>query len=359
MARLVRPLLTRRLEPLEFGPHEQLAETGLETHGQAGHPHDRRRSAGAARGRAGPAGPVRVGLSRGGRRQRRVRPRRRASPQAAGHARRPVPRRPADAGHDRHRVPRGRRGHPPRREAGPAHGLRGHRGRHRGDQHHPPRPLPPQALGSARGAAVPGPRGPAVGLAGRLPSRRSRGSASSATRWSARGHAIKDYLARNQLPYRWLDIETDPEAIALAASAGVDAVHEPLVVLADGSHLVGPSNAEIAERVGLRTHAALPYYDLVIAGGGPAGLAAAVYGASEGLKTLLIEREAPGGQAGTTSRIENYLGFPAGPDRRRPCAPGAGPGDAPRRGGADAAGAWPASRSTTGTRSSRWPTGPR
>ena len=130
--------------------------------------------------------------------------------------------------------------------------------------------------------------------------------------WSARGHAIKDYLARNQLPYRWLDIETDPEAIALAASAGVDAVHDPLVVLADGSHLVGPSNAEIAERVGLRQHAALPYYDLVIAGGGPAGLAAAVYGASEGLKTLLVEREAPGGQAGTTSRIENYLGFPAG-----------------------------------------------
>jgi thioredoxin reductase (NADPH) len=130
--------------------------------------------------------------------------------------------------------------------------------------------------------------------------------------WSARGHAIKDYLARNQLPYRWLDIETDPEAMALAASAGVDAVHDPLVVLADGSHLVGPSNAEIAERVGLRQHAALPYYDLVIAGGGPAGLAAAVYGASEGLKTLLVEREAPGGQAGTTSRIENYLGFPAG-----------------------------------------------
>ncbi len=130
--------------------------------------------------------------------------------------------------------------------------------------------------------------------------------------WSARGHAIKDYLARNQLPYRWLDIETDPEAIALAASAGVDAVIEPLVVLADGSHLVGPSNAEIAERVGLRQRAALPYYDLVIAGGGPAGLAAAVYGASEGLSTLLVEREAPGGQAGTTSRIENYLGFPAG-----------------------------------------------
>ena len=84
------------------------------------------------------------------------------------------------------------------------------------------------------------------------------------------------------------------------------------MVFGDGTHLVGPSNAEIAARVGLRTHAALPYYDLVIVGGGPAGLAAAVYGASEGLKTLMVEREAPGGQAGTTSRIDNYLGFPAG-----------------------------------------------
>ena len=131
-------------------------------------------------------------------------------------------------------------------------------------------------------------------------------------RFSARAHEVKDYLARNQLPYRWLDIETDPEAAGLAASAGVDAVAAPLVVLADGATLVNPTNAEIAERVGLRTHAALPYYDLMIVGGGPAGLAAAVYGASEGLKTLLVEREAPGGQAGTTSRIENYLGFPSG-----------------------------------------------
>jgi thioredoxin reductase (NADPH) len=131
-------------------------------------------------------------------------------------------------------------------------------------------------------------------------------------RWSARAHAVKDYLARNQLPYRWLDIETDPEAMSLADTAGIDATVDPLVVLPDGTVLAGPTNAEIAERVGLRTRAALPYYDLVIVGGGPAGLAAAVYGASEGLKTLLVEREAPGGQAGTTSRIENYLGFPAG-----------------------------------------------
>ena len=131
-------------------------------------------------------------------------------------------------------------------------------------------------------------------------------------RWSARAHEIKDYLARNQIPYRWLDVETDAEASVLAASAGVDPAGEPLVVFGDGTHLVGPTNADIAARVGMRTHAALPFYDLVIVGGGPSGLAAAVYGASEGLKTLMIEREAPGGQAGTTSRIDNYLGFPAG-----------------------------------------------
>jgi thioredoxin reductase (NADPH) len=131
-------------------------------------------------------------------------------------------------------------------------------------------------------------------------------------RWSARAHEIKDYLARNQIPYRWLDVETEAEASELATSAGVDAAGQLLVVFADGTHLVAPTNADIAGRVGLRTRAALPFYDLVIVGGGPSGLAAAVYGASEGLKTLMVEREAPGGQAGTTSRIDNYLGFPAG-----------------------------------------------
>ncbi len=131
-------------------------------------------------------------------------------------------------------------------------------------------------------------------------------------RWSARAHEIKDYLARNQIPYRWLDVEADPEASELVASAGVDASSQAVVVFGDGTHLVDPTNAEIAARIGLRTHAALPFYDLVIVGGGPSGLAAAVYGASEGLKTLMVEREAPGGQAGTTSRIDNYLGFPAG-----------------------------------------------
>jgi thioredoxin reductase (NADPH) len=131
-------------------------------------------------------------------------------------------------------------------------------------------------------------------------------------RWSARAHEIKDYLARNQVPYRWVDVEVDPEAGRLVASAGVDPGRAPLLVFPDGSHLLAPTNVQIAEKVGLRTRAALPFYDLVIVGGGPAGLAAAVYGASEGLRTLLLEREAPGGQAGTTSRIENYLGFPAG-----------------------------------------------
>jgi thioredoxin reductase (NADPH) len=131
-------------------------------------------------------------------------------------------------------------------------------------------------------------------------------------RWSARAHELKDYLSRNLVPYRWVDVEADPEAGRLATAAGVDPGRDPLLVFPDGSHLLAPSNADVAEKIGLRTRAGLRSYDLVIVGGGPAGLAAAVYGASEGLRTLLVEREAPGGQAGTTSRIENYLGFPAG-----------------------------------------------
>ncbi len=131
-------------------------------------------------------------------------------------------------------------------------------------------------------------------------------------RWSARAHEIKDYLARNLVPYRWVDVEDDPEAARLGEAAGVAIGRAPLLVFPDGTHLVAPDNGSIAERLGLRTRPGLPTYDLVIVGGGPAGLAAAVYGASEGLRTLLVEREAPGGQAGTTSRIENYLGFPAG-----------------------------------------------
>ena len=132
-------------------------------------------------------------------------------------------------------------------------------------------------------------------------------------RWAPRGHEIRDFLTRNQVPYAWLDPETDDDGRRLAASfeEPVDATR-PVVVLPDDRVLRDPSNRDLADAIGLSTHAALPFYDLVIVGGGPAGLAAAVYGASEGLKTLMVEREAPGGQAGTTSRIENYLGFPSG-----------------------------------------------
>lgn len=131
-------------------------------------------------------------------------------------------------------------------------------------------------------------------------------------RWSADTHRIKDFLARNQIPYRWLDIERDGEAKKLLDYARVEAPCLPLVLFIDGSYQVKPSNLQIAEKIGLQTQATNPFYDLIIVGGGPSGLAAAVYGASEGLRTVMIEREAPGGQAGTSSRIENYLGFPVG-----------------------------------------------
>ena len=133
------------------------------------------------------------------------------------------------------------------------------------------------------------------------------------SRWAPRGHEIRDFLTRNQLPYAWHDPESDEEGQRLAATLDepVDP-GVPVVVLEDGRVLRDPSNRDVATALGLSTRPTLPFYDLVIVGGGPAGLAAAVYGSSEGLKTLLIEREAPGGQAGTTSRIENYLGFPAG-----------------------------------------------
>jgi thioredoxin reductase (NADPH) len=131
-------------------------------------------------------------------------------------------------------------------------------------------------------------------------------------RWSPQSHDMKDFLARNQIPYQWLDIELSPEAQQLATFANCDRLSLPLVILSDGDSLIQPSIAQVADRIGLRTQAEKPFYDLIIIGGGPAGLAAAVYGASEGLHTVLIEREAPGGQAGTSSRIENYLGFPSG-----------------------------------------------
>src|ERR671914_481853 len=131
-------------------------------------------------------------------------------------------------------------------------------------------------------------------------------------RWSPDSHRTREFLALNRVPYRWLDIEGSEEAREILAHADSGAPKLPLVVYEDGSYEEAPQNREIAEKIGLQTRAGQQFYDLVIVGGGPSGLAAAVYGASEGLKTVLIEREAPGGQAGTSSRIENYLGFPAG-----------------------------------------------
>ena len=135
------------------------------------------------------------------------------------------------------------------------------------------------------------------------------------TRWSTRSYELRDFLARNQVPYQWIDIEiaqSDPEVHSLVASLGPEAETLPLILFPDGTRLAEPPLPAVADKVGLRTHAQTNFYDLAIVGGGPAGLAAAVYGASEGLKTVIVEREAPGGQAGLSSRIENYLGFPSG-----------------------------------------------
>src|ERR687889_1005827 len=135
--------------------------------------------------------------------------------------------------------------------------------------------------------------------------------------WSPKSHETKDFLARNGVPYQWLDAESDQEARRLvdyvrSKDNTTTTPHLPILLFQDGSHIIEPTNAQIAEKIGLKTRAQMPFYDLIIVGAGPAGLAAAVYGASEGLHTLLVEREAPGGQAGMSSNIENYLGFPTG-----------------------------------------------
>jgi thioredoxin reductase (NADPH) len=131
-------------------------------------------------------------------------------------------------------------------------------------------------------------------------------------RFSKESHDLRDFLARNRVPARWLDVERDSEARELLTVAGVEADRLPVALLQDGAVLERPTVLELAERLGVAAQPASDHYDLVIVGGGPAGLAAAVYGASEGLRTVMVEREAPGGQAGQSSRIENYLGFPAG-----------------------------------------------
>ncbi|MER6716873.1 FAD-dependent oxidoreductase [Streptomyces sp. NPDC000877] len=130
-------------------------------------------------------------------------------------------------------------------------------------------------------------------------------------RWSSRSSEVREFLARNQVPYRWYSSD-EPEGRRLLAAAGEDGLRLPVVITPDGTPLVEPEAVDLAARVGLATTPAAEFYDLVVIGGGPAGLGAAVYGASEGLRTVLVERSATGGQAGQSSRIENYLGFPDG-----------------------------------------------
>ncbi len=135
------------------------------------------------------------------------------------------------------------------------------------------------------------------------------------TRWSPRCYELRDFLARSHVPYQWIDVEgsaNDPETQRLLEALGPDATELPVVLFPDGGKLLNSVPGDVAQKVGLRTRAETSFYDLAIVGGGPAGLAAAVYGASEGLHTVIVEREAPGGQAGMSSRIENYLGFPSG-----------------------------------------------
>ncbi|WP_035565106.1 FAD-dependent oxidoreductase [Hymenobacter sp. IS2118] len=130
--------------------------------------------------------------------------------------------------------------------------------------------------------------------------------------WSPLSHELKDFLSGYLVGYQWLDFETQPEARELVQAAGFEPTDLPLVICADGTALTKPTKAALAQQLGINTKASQEMYDVVVVGAGPSGLAAAVYGASEGLKTLIIERQTPGGQAGTSSRIENYLGFPTG-----------------------------------------------
>jgi len=135
------------------------------------------------------------------------------------------------------------------------------------------------------------------------------------TRWSPRSYDLREFLTRNRVPYRWMDAESadrDPEVRQLLASLSPEELQLPMVLFPDGQRLQEPTTAQIADRVGLRRKSETKLFDLAIIGGGPAGLAAGVYGASEGLRTVIVEREAPGGQAGLSARIENYLGFPSG-----------------------------------------------
>ena len=131
-------------------------------------------------------------------------------------------------------------------------------------------------------------------------------------RWSPTDHAVRDFLSRNRIEYKWLDPETSPDGIELLKEKGLDDAKLPVVLFGDGTALVQPTTQELGHRIGLRTQAKEEFYDVVVIGAGPAGLAAGVYGASEGLRTIIVEPHSIGGQAGSSSRIENYLGFPQG-----------------------------------------------
>lgn len=132
------------------------------------------------------------------------------------------------------------------------------------------------------------------------------------SQWSPASFSTKEFLSRNRVPYEWVDLDLDDAARALAESLAGDLTRLPLLLFPDGSHLVAPSQTELASKAGMQTQANLPFYDVIVIGGGPAGLANAVYAASEGLSAVLVESQAAGGQAGSSSMIENYLGFPAG-----------------------------------------------
>jgi thioredoxin reductase (NADPH) len=132
------------------------------------------------------------------------------------------------------------------------------------------------------------------------------------TLWSPKSHDVKDFFARHQIAYQWLDVESDPKAKALVDEHSSGAMKLPMIFFPDGKVLIEPDIHELAQKAGIQTKASLPLYDVVIIGAGPAGLSASVYGASNGLRCLVIEKQVPGGQAGSSPKIENYLGFPAG-----------------------------------------------
>ena len=280
-------------------------------HGQPGDPDRRRRPRRVPGGRPRPAPPLRRGLPDRARELRRRGAGGAAGAQAARRAGRADARRLPHAADERHRVPRGGDGPVPAGPAGAAHRVRRHRRGDQRDQRRRPRPLPAQAVGPAGGEALPGARRPAGGVAGR-PDRPIAETRVVGHRWSAPSSAARDFLARNLVPYRWL-LADEPEGARLLAAAGVTEA-----AAAAGDH-AGRQDARRADRgASWRRKSGCDHArrrtstTSSSSAAGPAGLGAAVYGASEGLRTVLVERQATGGQAGQSTRIENYLGFPDG-----------------------------------------------